>query len=1104
MKKPGQIPGEAGSRQPRAVHYIGAFILLAAAILVTGYFTYARVRDALREEKQAGLSAIAILKTNQISAWVAERSEDARLMAADRENATGFEHWLAQGAPENGERQHLLAHLASTAKTSEYRNILLLDRDGNIRLHTGKNHPTLDETHRQLALEVMKTGQVRMSELHRHLSEPGQPACLSFAAPLVVNGASPRTVGVLVLQLDPAHFLFPLVQSWPVPSQSAETLLIQVDGDQVTHLSRPRQSEDKSYFLKKKVRPDAPGYLAVQGKIGEAEGTDYRGVRIVASVHPVPGTPWHVISKIDTQEIYSSTTRIAAIALALTLAFLVAAAGLGVLWWRQGMMAFKLVKARGERDREALTVHYASFIQHANDIVLLMRPDGSIVEANERAVQTYGQTREQLLALNIRDLRVPARRDEVDKQWREVEAQDGLVFETEHQRQDGSTFPVEVSARIIEVKGERFHQDFIRDISERREAQRQLEASRKLIEHARQEWENVFDAMNDPIFLHDGEFRILRANLAYARAAGRDIHEIIGQAYWDVFPRRDGPLDSCMHALHSNQESQEEFDVGVHSYVSRSFPVHGTDKDGYSVHILEDITERKHAAQVLRESGERLRTIFDGANDGIVIIDSNGLIVNANPEFERQSGRTQEQLRQTRIWELRPEHLRDRARTIFLETWEAGTGGSSDLEFQKPGGEIVPVEFRSTTIDIGGKRLLQSITRDITERKHAEALLQRTMQVLTTLSAGNTTLVHATNENSLLDEMCHVINEIGGYRMAWVGYAEEDAGKTIRPMAQSGFEPGYLDTLHLTWADRECALGPCSKAISSGETAIIRNILNDPDLELWREMAIELGYASSIALPLKDGDRVFGALNIYCASAEAFLGDEVKLLEELAGDLAFGILTLRNDLKRQEAEVARTKTLGQLREAMEDTIGIIAATLEQRDPYTAGHQRRVAQLGVAIANELGLSKDEIEGIHFGGLIHDLGKISVPSEILSKPGKLTQIEFELIKVHAQTGYEIVKDIDFPWPVADMVHQHHERLDGSGYPQGLKGEEITLSARILAVADVVEAMSSHRPYRPSLGIEPALEEISRNRGKFHDPDAVDACVRLFREKGFSFES
>ena len=189
--------------------------------------------------------------------------------------------------------------------------------------------------------------------------------------------------------------------------------------------------------------------------------------------------------------------------------------------------------------------------------------------------------------------------------------------------------------------------------------------------------------------------------------------------------------------------------------------------------------------------------------------------------------------------------------------------------------------------------------------------------------------------------------------------------------------------------------------------------------------------------------------------------------------------------------------------SMEKTINALALALEMRDPYTAGHQKRVAQLAGAIAGEMNRPYDEVRGIRLAALIHDIGKIQVPSEILSKPGKLTEIEFELIKSHSQVGYDILKEIEFPWPIADIVYQHHERLDGSGYPRGLKGDEIMLQARIIAVADVVEAMSSHRPYRAALGTEEALAELKEKRGISYDPDVVDACLRLFKEKGFKLE-
>ncbi|MGC8874339.1 MAG: HD domain-containing phosphohydrolase [Chloroflexia bacterium] len=195
------------------------------------------------------------------------------------------------------------------------------------------------------------------------------------------------------------------------------------------------------------------------------------------------------------------------------------------------------------------------------------------------------------------------------------------------------------------------------------------------------------------------------------------------------------------------------------------------------------------------------------------------------------------------------------------------------------------------------------------------------------------------------------------------------------------------------------------------------------------------------------------------------------------------------------AEEERQRALERLRRVVEGTVRALAATAEHRDPYTAGHQRRVARLAAAIAREMGLSPEQIEGIEVAGIVHDIGKSTVPTEILSKPGRLSPEEMALVRLHPRASFEILRTIEFPWPVALVALQHHERLDGSGYPQGLGGEQILLEARILAVADVVEAMSSHRPYRPALGLDRALEEVRQGRGVLFDARAVDACMRVF---------
>lgn len=206
-----------------------------------------------------------------------------------------------------------------------------------------------------------------------------------------------------------------------------------------------------------------------------------------------------------------------------------------------------------------------------------------------------------------------------------------------------------------------------------------------------------------------------------------------------------------------------------------------------------------------------------------------------------------------------------------------------------------------------------------------------------------------------------------------------------------------------------------------------------------------------------------------------------------------------------EKEIARHKqTEEKLRKTLNGTIQALGLVLERRDPFTAGHERRVSDLAGVIATEMGLPKDQVEGVIMAGSVHDIGKISVPVEILCNPGRLRHAEFAMIKEHCQTGYDILKGIEFPWPIAEIVLQHHERINGSGYPRGILSGDILIEAKIMCIADTVEDMSSHRLYRPALGIENALDEIVKNKGILYSPEVVDTCVRIFREKMFEFKN
>ncbi len=259
----------------------------------------------------------------------------------------------------------------------------------------------------------------------------------------------------------------------------------------------------------------------------------------------------------------------------------------------------------------------------------------------------------------------------------------------------------------------------------------------------------------------------------------------------------------------------------------------------------------------------------------------------------------------------------------------------------------------------------------------------------------------------------------------------------------------------------------------------------------------------------KEGDSAFFPMSMNYIEFNNYLsaGDKRIPVDFTSTPLKMGngrskgaVLVVRDITQQVEYDRRIQESMDTLTRAMYGTIEAITKTVETRDPYTAGHQKKVADIAKEIAKDMGLSRDIIESVNLAGQIHDLGKIAIPSEILNKPGRINEIEFSLIKTHSAIGYEIMKNIDFPWPIADIVLQHHEKLDGTGYPNGLKGEEILIQARIIAVADVLEAMASHRPYRAALGMDAAFGELQKNSGTHFEPEVVISCIRLFKEKGF----
>lgn len=365
---------------------------------------------------------------------------------------------------------------------------------------------------------------------------------------------------------------------------------------------------------------------------------------------------------------------------------------------------------------------------------------------------------------------------------------------------------------------------------------------------------------------------------------------------------------------------------------------------------------------------------------------------------------------------------------------------------------------------------------DVTERVAHETQIERLNHTLRTISACNQDLVRARCEDDLLYSVCRDLVEIGGYALVWVALPD--------PAAPAGLRTGIALGVPAVLADFNAWLDDPERVRSSRTADAMAQGRTLTDAAPGAPLPADL---AGIALPLVHDQESLGVLTVLAAAAEVFDRDEVQLLEQLAADLARGIAGVRTALERN-------RYLSQLGLAMRGTIAALTRAVEMRDPYTAGHQQRVAALAVAVGRAMGLSEAALEGLYLGGMIHDIGKISIPAEILTKPRRLTPIEHQLIQQHPLTGAQIVAGIDFPWPLSEMILQHHERIDGSGYPHGLCGAAMRLESKIIAVADVIEAMSSHRPYRAALGEEAALAEIERGRGTLYDPEVVAACLSV----------
>ena len=375
--------------------------------------------------------------------------------------------------------------------------------------------------------------------------------------------------------------------------------------------------------------------------------------------------------------------------------------------------------------------------------------------------------------------------------------------------------------------------------------------------------------------------------------------------------------------------------------------------------------------------------------------------------------------------------------------------------------------------------------------------LEKRSWALSAFSEAAATLARADSTDLLIQEVCSAIANQGPYVLSWVGRAEDDPFKTVKVIGAAGPANEYLKDIVVSWSEDELTgRGPAGVCIRTNKPSIVIDGKTDVGFASWRERAAEFEIRSAIGCPIPDGvtGTPYGALLVYSKVPNAFGDTEIQLFQSLANEIGFGLRSIERQHKLDDQIHEKEVTQERLASSLRATIEAMSKTMEWRDPYTAGHQKRVAMISMAIGRQLGWDDERIQTIYMAAMVHDIGKMAVPSEILTKPSRLTDLEMQLVQGHVEAGYQILKDIPFPWPIAEMVRQHHERLDGSGYPNKLIDEKICEEARVLAVADTLEAMATHRPYRPAKGLAAALEEIKAESGTKLDAKVVEAAFKL----------
>ncbi|RXG62741.1 PAS domain S-box protein [Candidatus Atribacteria bacterium 1244-E10-H5-B2] len=749
---------------------------------------------------------------------------------------------------------------------------------------------------------------------------------------------------------------------------------------------------------------------------------------------------------------------------------------------------------------------YRIQVEMATDAVFLETVEGRILECNAAGAKMFGYTKEEIVSLTISDLVPKDFIKTLPKIITEKETTHGKFVSRISKKKDGAIFPTEIATKLINIGEKPRLIAYIRDITQRKSAEKKRKS---LLKKEREQHlkavtlAKVALILTSKLSLSDVLEEVLRqvkrlvpysacnivlikkGRLFNAHSVGYDkygsekfvnsftspvaklsldkkvikstkpllIPDTHQDPHWIIFKetgwirsRLSMPVclgNKVIGLLNLDSDTPGKF---VKDDIKKLQPlanaaVMALENARLFEEVRKEITERKQAEQAIQERENRFRELFKHMSSGVTIYEAKD---NGRDFMIKDFNRAAEKIEKVKKEDI----LGKSVLKVFPGVKDFGLFKAFQEVYKTGKPQHYPISFYQDQRITGWRENhvyklssgeIVAVYDDITERKQAEEDLKKNEQFLNSIFESVQDGVSVLNPDL-------TVSHVNGIMNKWY--------KENLPLEGKKCYEVYHN------ADKPCDPCPSLRCLESGKTEwnVVPGLPGSP-VE-WIEL---------YSFPIKDSN---------------------------SGKITGVVEFVRDITERRQAEERLKKT-------MDATIDTMSRIIEAKDPYTSGHQHRVCQLAIRIAQEMKLPKDKIEGIRIASLIHDIGKIALPAEILSKPTKLTDIEFSLIKGHSQIGHDILKSIDFSYPIAQIVLQHHERLNGSGYPNGLRADKILLEARIIGVTDVVEAMSSHRPYRPALGTDKALEEISQNKGTLYDPEVVDACLKLFKEKEFKFE-